>query len=138
MIITDYKRNHSQKTTVSLKYSIWPRLNFSVSFSFFSNYQWKWDYSLFLEDINLQIMYENMLFIYACLHISTIGDICFTIVWWSQSIIHETRKIQRIGIRLVRLCCGFPTMKEKCIGLFIVNIFIYINLPILFVNVLQF
>lgn len=85
MIITDYKRNHSQKTTVSLKYSIWPRLNFSVSFSFFSNYQWKWDYSLFLEDINLQIMYENMLFIYACLHISTIGDICFTIVWWSQS-----------------------------------------------------
>lgn len=37
MIITDYKRNHSQKTTVSLKYSIWPRLNFSVSFSFFSN-----------------------------------------------------------------------------------------------------
>lgn len=28
----------------------------------------------FLEDINLQIMYENMLFIYACLHISTIGD----------------------------------------------------------------
>lgn len=130
MIITDYKRNHSQKTTVSLKYSIWPRLNFSVSFSFFSNRYLPMKVRLFPFFGRYKFadhVWKHV--VYLCM-ISTIGDICFTIVWWSQSrhgIIHETRKIQRIGIRLVWLCCGFPTMKEKCIGLFIVNIYKFAN-----------
>lgn len=86
MIITDYKRNQSENHSKSqilgtLFDQDWIFL-FHFHSSLISIYQWKWDYSLFLEDINLQIMYENMLFIYACLHISTIGD---TIVWWSQS-----------------------------------------------------
>lgn len=86
MIITDYKRNHGQRTTVSLKYSIWPRLNFSVSFSFFSNLYLPMKVRLF------PFFFERYKFadhvwkhvVYLCM-ISTIGDICFTIVWWSQS-----------------------------------------------------
>lgn len=67
MIITDYKRNQSENHSKSQKLYLTKTEFFCFIFillqSLFTNESETIPF--FFEDINLQIMYENMLFIYA-------------------------------------------------------------------------
>lgn len=63
MIITDYKRNQSENHSKSQILYLTKTEFFCFIFILFTNESETIPF--FLEDINLQIMYENMLFIYA-------------------------------------------------------------------------